>query len=144
MNAFDPQTQDQAKVIDLEDELNRRFLANDVAVANMYTEDYIGMAPNADAIPKAGIVPFMHGFNAMALMRDYKVVTTNVRIDSDIAVSDFTYEMRFEPYVDPTAKEPQLSGRVIRDHGKGIVVWRRSDDTWLRVRSIWNTSVPLS
>jgi ketosteroid isomerase-like protein len=103
-------------------------------VDNYYAPDAVAMAPNLpalhgrEAIRKFWVDLFANGAIDLALTSDN--VTQS---GSDVAVEMGHYDLSITP----------AGGQVIKDKGKYLVMWKKTNGRWWAVEDIFNSDMPL-
>ncbi|MBV8543847.1 MAG: SgcJ/EcaC family oxidoreductase [Acidobacteria bacterium] len=118
---------------------NADFAANvrsanaQILVSNFYAPDAVVMAPNYPALRgRDAIQQFWTGFLASGAV-DVALTSTNVmQPSSDVAIESGHYDLSLRP----------ASGQAIKDAGKYVVVWKKSDGRWWAVEDIFNSDMP--
>ena len=102
-------------------------------VTNFYAPDSVVMAPNMPALRgRDAIQQFWTGFLASGSV-DLALTSTNVtQPASDVAVETGRYDLSLRP----------ASGQAIKDAGKYMVVWKKSDGRWWAAEDIFNSDMP--
>jgi uncharacterized protein (TIGR02246 family) len=102
-------------------------------VTNFYAPDAVVMAPNMPALRgRDAIQQFWTGFLATGSV-DLALTSTNVTQPSnDVAVETGRYDLSLRP----------ASGQAIKDAGKYMVVWKKSDGRWWATADIFNSDMP--
>jgi uncharacterized protein (TIGR02246 family) len=102
-------------------------------VNNFYSPDAVVMAPNLPALRgRDAIQQFWTGFLATGSV-DLALTSTNVTQPSnDVAVETGRYDLSLRP----------ASGQAIKDAGKYMVVWKKSDGRWWATADIFNSDMP--
>jgi uncharacterized protein (TIGR02246 family) len=102
-------------------------------VSNFYAPDAVVMAPNYPALRgRDAIQQFWSGFLASGTV-DLALTSTNVmQPSSDVAIETGRYDLSLRP----------ASGQAVKDAGKYIVVWKKSDGRWWAVEDIFNSDMP--
>ncbi|HEX6534166.1 MAG TPA: SgcJ/EcaC family oxidoreductase [Gemmatimonadaceae bacterium] len=99
-------------------------------LASCYTTDALVLPPNGDpAQGRAAIEEFWRGVIGLGLT-GMSLETVELADLGEVAIEVGRYALHGE-------------GGAVADHGKYIVVWRRTDGRWLVHRDIWNTSTPV-
>jgi uncharacterized protein (TIGR02246 family) len=117
------------------DKFVKAALAGDwAAAASAYTEDGMALPPNGPAVRgRAAIQNWLATFPRITAFTD-SIVEIGGR--GDFAYTQGTYEVTVMP---PGAKEP------MRDTGKNVAVLEKQrDGSWLVLRGIWNSDLPLA
>jgi ketosteroid isomerase-like protein len=99
------------------------------------TEDVVFMAPNQPRlVGKAAVRPWAQGY-LDAYRTQWKKTTLELVELGDWAFEQYSYE---------STDTPRAGGPVLRDTGKGIIVYRRGQDgVWRVARDAWNSDLPL-
>jgi uncharacterized protein (TIGR02246 family) len=102
-------------------------------VTNFYAPDAVVMAPNMSALRgRDAIQQFWTGFLASGSV-DLALTSTNVtQPSSDVAVETGRYDLSLRP----------ASGQAIKDAGKYVVLWKKSDGRWWAAEDIFNSDMP--
>lgn len=113
------------------DAVNR---GDSAAVAALYTDDAVLMAPNAEPIRGRdairGFADTLRGLSP----RDVRLTVEEVEVCGDTAFEVGSYTMSLQP----------PSQARMTDRGKYLVVWKRQPDgSWRIHRDIFNTNVPM-
>jgi ketosteroid isomerase-like protein len=102
-------------------------------VDNYYAPDAVAMAPNLpafhgrDAIRKFWVELFASGAIDLTLTSD------NVTQSGNVAVEMGHYDLSITP----------AGGQAIKDNGKYLVMWKKTDGRWWAVEDIFNSDIPL-
>lgn len=102
-------------------------------VDNYYAPDAVAMAPNLpalhgrDAIRKFWVELFANGAIDLTLTSD------NVTQSGNVAVEMGHYDLSITP----------AGGEAIKDKGKYLVMWKKTDGRWWAVEDIFNSDMPL-
>ncbi len=102
-------------------------------VDNYYAPDAVAMAPNLpalhgrDAIRKFWVELFANGAIDLTLTSD------NVTQSGNVAVEMGHYDLSITP----------PGGQPIKDNGKYLVMWKKTDGRWWAVEDIFNSDLPL-
>jgi len=118
---------------------NSAFAANarsgnaQTVVDNFYAPEAVVMAPNMPALRgRDAILQFWTGFLASGAV-DLALTSTNVTQPSaDLAIESGRYDLSLRP----------PSGQAIKDAGKYIVVWKKSNGQWRAAEDIFNSDLP--
>jgi len=118
---------------------NSEFAANarsgnaQSVVNNFYAPDAVVMAPNFPALRgRDAILQFWTGFLATGAV-DAALTSTNVTQPSaDLAIETGRYDLSLRP----------PSGQAIKDAGKYIVIWKKSNGRWWAAEDIFNSDLP--
>lgn len=118
---------------------NSDFAANarsgnaQAVVNNFYAPDAVVMAPNLPALRgRDAILQFWTGFLASGAV-DLALTSSNVTQPSaEIAIETGRYDLSLRP----------ASGQAIKDAGKYIVVWKKSNGRWWAAEDIFNSDLP--
>jgi len=118
---------------------NSDFAANarsgnaQTVVNNFYAPDAVVMAPNMPALRgRDAILQFWTGFLASGAI-DLALTSTNVTQPSaDTAIETGRYDLSLRP----------PSGQAIKDAGKYIVIWKKSNGRWWAAEDIFNSDLP--
>ena len=104
------------------------------AIAQMYTDDAIVMAPNFPAWQgRAAVNAGFAGFFGQFAITDVRLATRDVIVSGALAIEQGTYEWTLHP----------KTGADIKDNGKYLTVWQRqTDGSWKIVRDINNSDRP--
>jgi len=102
-------------------------------VDNYYAPDAEVMAPNLPAFRgRAAITAFWTAFLATGSV-DVALTSTNVtQPSSDVAIETGRYDLSLRP----------ASGQAIKDAGKYIVLWKKSNGRWWAAEDIFNSDMP--
>ncbi|MGA8807591.1 MAG: SgcJ/EcaC family oxidoreductase [Thermoanaerobaculia bacterium] len=102
-------------------------------INNFYAPDATVMAPNMPVLRgRDSIQQFWTGFLASGSV-DLALTSTNVTQPSgDVAVEAGRYDLSLRP----------ASGQAIKDAGKYMVLWKKSDGRWWAVEDIFNSDMP--
>jgi uncharacterized protein (TIGR02246 family) len=102
-------------------------------VTNFYAPDAVVMAPNLPALRgRDAIQQFWTGFLASGSV-DLALTSTNVtQPSSDVAVETGRYDLSLRP----------ASGQAIKDAGKYVVLWKKSNGRWWAAEDIFNSDMP--
>jgi uncharacterized protein (TIGR02246 family) len=102
-------------------------------VNNFYAPDAVLMAPNMPALSgRDAIQQFWTGFLATGSV-DLALTSTNVtQPSSDVAIETGRYDLSLRP----------ASGQAIKDAGKYMVLWKKSNGRWWAVEDIFNSDMP--
>jgi len=122
------------------EETNAQFMAavgrgDTAAVASLYTEDAVVLAPNAPiARGREAIKALFDGMFQQIGAPQLKLTTSDVTEIGDTAHEVGAYAMKAQP----------PGGPAIDDTGKYVVIWKRQrDDSWKLHVDIWNSDLPL-
>ena len=118
---------------------NSDFAANarsgkaQTVVDNFYAPDAVVMAPNMPALHgRDAILQFWTGFLASDAV-DLALTSTNVTQPSaDTAIETGRYDLSLRP----------PGGQAIKDAGKYIVIWKKSNGRWWAAEDIFNSDLP--
>ena len=118
---------------------NADFAANarsgnaQMLVDNFYAPDAEVMAPNVPAFRgRDAIRAFWTAFLASGAV-DLALTSTNVtQPSSDVAVETGRYDLSLRP----------ASGQAIKDAGKYVVLWKKSNGRWWAAEDIFNSDMP--
>ena len=119
--------------------VNSEFAANvrsgnaQMVVNNFYAPDAVVMAPNLPAFRgRDAILQFWTGFLASGAV-DLALTSTNVTQPSaDTAIETGRYDLSLRP----------ASGQAIKDAGKYVVIWKKSNGRWWAAEDIFNSDLP--
>jgi ketosteroid isomerase-like protein len=102
-------------------------------VSNFYAPGATLMAPNYPAFRgRDAIQKFWTGFLATGSV-DATLTSTNVtQPSSDVAIETGRYDVSLHP----------AGGQPIKDAGKYIVVWKKSNGRWWAYEDIFNSDLP--
>ena len=102
-------------------------------VDNFYAPDAEVMAPNMLAFRgRVAIRAFWTAFLATGTV-DLALTSTNVtQPSSDVAIETGRYDLSLRP----------ASGQAIKDAGKYMVLWKKSNGRWWAAEDIFNTDMP--
>jgi len=102
-------------------------------VTNFYAPDAVVMAPNVPAFRgRDAISAFWTAFLASGAV-DLALTSTNVtQPSSDVAIETGRYDLSLRP----------ASGQAIKDAGKYVVVWKKSNGRWWAAEDIFNSDMP--
>jgi len=112
---------------------NARAGSAQTLVTNFYAPEAVVMAPNLPALRgRDAIQQFWTGFLASGSV-DLALTSTNVtQPSSDVAVETGRYDLSLRP----------ASGQAIKDAGKYVVVWKKSNGRWWAIEDIFNSDMP--
>jgi uncharacterized protein (TIGR02246 family) len=101
-------------------------------VNNFYAPDAVVMAPNLPAFRgRDAILQFWTGFLASGAV-DLALTSTNVTQPSaDVAIETGRYDLSLRP----------PSGQAIKDAGKYMVIWKKSNGRWWAAEDIFNSDL---
>ena len=103
------------------------------AAAGHWAEDGAFLAPNQPMVMgQENIQPSLQGMIDMGL-KELKAETVKLEIMGDMAYRIGKYELTIQPE----------GAEAMVDHGKFVQVFKREQDTWKLVASIFNTNVPM-
>jgi uncharacterized protein (TIGR02246 family) len=104
-----------------------------VLVDNFYAPDAEIMAPNMLAFRgREAIRAFWNAFLANGSV-DLALTSTNVtQPSSDVAIETGRYDLSIRP----------ASGQAIKDAGKYMVLWKKSNGRWWAAEDIFNSDMP--
>jgi uncharacterized protein (TIGR02246 family) len=119
--------------------INSEFAANarsgnaQSVVNNFYAPDAVVMAPNFPPFRgRDAILQFWTGFLASGAV-DLALTSTSVMQPSaDTAIETGRYDLSLRP----------PSGQAIKDAGKYIVIWKKSNGRWWAAQDIFNSDLP--
>jgi uncharacterized protein (TIGR02246 family) len=102
-------------------------------VNNFYAPDAVVMAPNYPAVRgRDAIRAFWTGFLATGAI-DVALTSTNVtQPSSDVAIETGRYDLSIRP----------ASGQAVKEAGKYIVIWKKSNGRWWASEDIFNSDLP--
>jgi uncharacterized protein (TIGR02246 family) len=102
-------------------------------VNNFYAPDAVVMAPNYPALRgRDAIRAFWTAFLATGAI-DVALTNTNVtQPSSDVAIETGHYDLSVRP----------ASGQAVKDAGKYIVIWKKSNGRWWASEDIFNSDMP--
>jgi len=102
-------------------------------VTNFYAPDAVVMAPNVPAFRgRDAISAFWTAFLASGAV-DLALTSTNVtQPSSDVAIETGRYDLSLRP----------ASGQAIKDAGKYVVLWKKSNGRWWAAEDIFNSDMP--
>jgi uncharacterized protein (TIGR02246 family) len=102
-------------------------------VNNFYAPDAVVMAPNMPALRgRDAILAFWTGFLASGSV-DLALTSTSVtQPSSDVAIETGRYDLSLRP----------ASGQAIKDAGKYMVLWKKSNGRWWAAEDIFNSDMP--
>ena len=128
------QNSSAAAIRDADAQWARAFTAHDLKKSvDTCTTDASVMAPNAPAANgREAITEMFKGFFAVP---DFKISwhATGAEIAGDLGYSTGAYEMSFKIG----------GGKVIKDHGKYVTLWRKQKGgDWKVIRDIFNSDLP--
>jgi uncharacterized protein (TIGR02246 family) len=104
------------------------------AVADLYTDDAILLAPNAEMVRgKQDVRQFFEGLVAQMGTPKLSLRTIEVEEIGDTANEVGEYTLKLQP----------PGGEPVTDIGKYVVIWKRQGDAWKLAVDIWNTNAPL-
>ena len=102
---------------------------NDSLIATLYADDAVLLPPARPRVSgREGIRAFWA--QLWPTKGTLTLTITSLRISGDLAVQEDNW----------TWTMPTPQGEV-KDHGKALVVWRRTGNTWQVVQDIWNSDV---
>lgn len=103
-------------------------------VDNYYAPDAVGMAPNMPALHgREALRQFWSGFLTTGAI-DLTLTSDNVtQSGNDLAVEMGHYDLTITP----------AGGQAIKDKGKYLVMWKKTDGRWWAVEDIFNSDLPL-
>jgi uncharacterized protein (TIGR02246 family) len=102
-------------------------------VTNFYAPDAVVMAPNYPAFRgRSAIQQFWTGFLASGAVDVALTSTDVIQPSSDVAIETGRYDLSLRP----------ASGQAIKDAGKYIVLWKKSNGRWWAVEDIFNSDMP--
>jgi uncharacterized protein (TIGR02246 family) len=102
-------------------------------VDNYYAPDAEVMAPNLPAFRgRVAIRAFWTAFLATGTVDLALTSTTVTQPSSDVAIETGRYDLSLRP----------ASGQAIKDAGKYMVIWKKSDGRWWAAEDIFNTDMP--
>jgi uncharacterized protein (TIGR02246 family) len=118
---------------------NSDFAANarsgnaQAVVDNFYAPDAVVMAPNMPALRgREAILAFWTGFLASGAV-DLALTSSNVMQPSaDVAIETGRYDLSLRPQ----------GGQAIKDAGKYVVIWKKSNGRWRAAEDIFNSDMP--
>jgi uncharacterized protein (TIGR02246 family) len=118
---------------------NADFAANaragnaETLVNNFYEPDAVVMAPNYPPLRgRNAIQQFWTGFLATGSV-DLALTSSNVtQPSSDVAIETGRYDLSLRP----------ASGQAIKDTGKYMVLWKKSNGRWWASDDIFNSDLP--
>ncbi len=118
---------------------NSEFSANvraanaQAIVENYYAPDAVGMAPNMPALHgREALRQFWAGFLANGAI-DIALTSDNVTQScGDVAVEMGHYDLSITP----------AGGQAIKEKGKYLVMWKKSNGRWWAVEDIFNSDMP--
>ena len=103
-------------------------------VDNYYAPDAVAMAPNMPALHgREAIRQFWTGFLATGAI-ELTLTSDNVTQRDDIAVEMGHYDLSITP------KE----GPAMKDKGKYLVMWKKSNGRWWAANDIFNSDMPMA
>ena len=119
---------------------NSEFSANvraanaQAIVDNFYAPDAVGMAPNMPALHgREALRQFWVGFLSTGAI-DLVLTSDNVTQPSkDVAVEMGHYDLSITP----------KDGPAVKDKGKYLVMWKKTDGRWWAVEDIFNSDLPV-
>ena len=102
-------------------------------VNNFYAPDGVVMAANMPAVNgHDALVAFFTAFLATGAV-DVALTTTNVtQPSSDVAIETGHYDLSVRP----------ATGQAVKDAGKYIVVWKKSNGRWRAFQDMFNSDMP--
>ena len=104
------------------------------AIADLYSEDAMFMAPNAPATRgRANIRQAWAGMLG-SLHPEVTLTTDSVTQSGDLAVEVGRYQFGMTP----------AGGATTRDNGKYVVVWKRINGKWQIANDIFNSDMPIA
>lgn len=103
-------------------------------VDNYYAPDAVAMAPNMPALRgRDAIRTFWVGFFQAGAI-ELTLTSDNVtQASSDVAVEMGHYDLSITP----------AGGQVVKDKGKYLVMWKKTNGRWWAVEDIFNSDLPL-
>ncbi|HEV7487601.1 MAG TPA: DUF4440 domain-containing protein [Thermoanaerobaculia bacterium] len=102
-------------------------------INNFYAPDAVVMAPNMPALRgRDAIQQFWTGFLATGSVDLALTSETVTQPSSDVAVETGRYDLSLRP----------ASGQAIKDAGKYMVLWKKSNGRWWAVDDIFNSDMP--
>jgi uncharacterized protein (TIGR02246 family) len=102
-------------------------------VDNYYAPDAEVMAPNVPAFRgREAIRAFWTAFLATGSVDLALTSTTVTQPSSDVAIETGRYDLSLRP----------ASGQAIKDAGKYMVVWKKSNGRWWAAEDIFNSDMP--
>jgi uncharacterized protein (TIGR02246 family) len=102
-------------------------------VDNFYAPDAEVMAPNLPAFRgREAIRAFWTAFLANGAVDVALTSTTVTQPSSDVAIETGRYDLSLRP----------ASGQAIKDAGKYMVVWKKSNGRWWAAEDIFNSDMP--
>ncbi len=102
-------------------------------VDNYYAPDAVGMAPNMPALHgREALLHFWSGFLTAGAI-DLILTSDNVTQSGNLAVEMGHYDLSITP----------PGGQVIKDKGKYLVMWKKTNGRWWAVEDIFNSDLPL-
>ena len=117
---------------------NSEFSANvrtanvQAIVENYYAPDAVGMAPNMPALHgRDALRQFWAGFLSTGAI-DVTLTSDNVTQSGDVAVEMGRYDLSITP----------AGGQAIKEKGKYLVMWKKSNGRWWAVEDIFNSDMP--
>ncbi len=113
----------------------RAINSNDIDVfMSTVTDDVVFMAPNQPRlVGKDAVRPWAQGY-LDAFKTHWKKTTLELVELGDWAFEQYSYE---------STDTPRAGGDVLRDNGKGIIVYRRDrDGVWRVARDAWSSDLP--
>lgn len=103
--------------------------ANDSVIASYYADSAEMLPPGMPAVNgRANIRAFWA--SVWPLKATLTLTTAAIEFTGDVAVAREAW----------TWSQP-VTGGEMRDHGKALVIWRRTDGTWRITHDIWNSDV---
>ena len=102
---------------------------NDSVIATLYADDAVLMPAG---MPRVTGRQNIRGFWAQLwpVKATLTLTLVSIRVSGDLAVQEDNWTMSV----------PTPQGEV-KDHGKALVVWRRTGNSWQVVHDIWNSDV---
>src|SRR6185295_19050151 len=102
-------------------------------VDNYYAPDAEVMAPNRPEFRgREAIRAFWTAFLAAGSVDVALTSTTVTQPSSDVAIETGRYDLSLRP----------ASGQAIKDAGKYVVIWKKSNGRWWATEDIFNTDMP--
>jgi uncharacterized protein (TIGR02246 family) len=98
-------------------------------IASAYTDDAVAYPANSEAVIGKAAIQAMWKTVLDSGIAEIALTTTEVESSGDLAYEVGTYAMK------------TADGKPA-DHGKYVVIWKRTKGQWLLHRDIWTTSMP--
>ena len=102
-------------------------------VTNFYAPDAAVMPPNMPALRgRDAILQFWTGFLASGAVDLARTSTNVTQPSADTAIETGRYDLSLRP----------PSGQAIKDAGKYVVIWKKSNGRWWAAQDIFNSDLP--